>query len=55
MEAGDVELTDNEGNVIVNYTALKSYDCVIISTAEVESGATYTLTISGTTKEVTAE
>ena len=55
MEAGDVELTDNEGNVIVNYTALKSYDCVIISTAEVESGATYTLTTSGTTTEVTAE
>ena len=55
MEAGDVVLTDNEGNVIVSYTALKSYDCVIISTAEVESGATYTLTISGTTTEVTAE
>lgn len=55
MEAGDVELTDNEGNVIVNYTALKSYDCVIISTAEVESGATYTLTTSGTMTEVTAE
>ena len=55
MEAGDVELTDNEGNVIVSYTALKSYDCVIISTAEVESGAAYTLTTSGTTTEVTAE
>lgn len=55
MEAGNVVLTDSEGNVIVSYTALKTYDCVIISTAEVESGATYTLTISGTTKEVTAE
>lgn len=55
MEAGDVVLTDSEGNVIVSYTALKSYDCVIISTAEVESGATYTLTTSGTTTEVTAE
>lgn len=55
MEAGDVELTDNEGNVIVSYTALKSYDCVIISTAEVESGATYTLITSGTMTEVTAE
>ncbi len=55
MEVGDVELTDNEGNVIVSYTALKSYDCVIISTAEVESGATYTLTTSGTMTEVTAE
>lgn len=55
MEAGDVELTDNEGNVIVSYTALKSYDCVIISTAEVEGGATYTLTTSGTMTEVTAE
>ena len=55
MEAGDVVLTDSEGNVIVSYTALKSYDCVIISTAEVESGAAYTLTTSGTTTEVTAE
>ena len=55
MEDGDVVLTDSEGNVIVSYTALKSYDCVIISTAEVESGATYTLTTSGTTTEVTAE
>ncbi len=55
MEAGDVVLTDSEGNVIVSYTALKSYDCVIISTAEVESGATYTLITSGTTTEVTAE
>lgn len=55
MEAGDVVLTDSDGNVIVSYTALKSYDCVIISTAEVESGATYTLTTSGTTTEVTAE
>ena len=55
MKAGDVVLTDSEGNVIVSYTALKSYDCVIISTAEVESRATYTLTTSGTTTEVTAE
>lgn len=55
MEAGDVVLTDSEGNMIVSYTALKSYDCVIISTAEVESGATYTLITSGTTTEVTAE
>lgn len=55
MEAGNVVLTDSEGNVIVSYTALKSYDCVIISTAEVENGATYTLTTSGTTTEVTAE
>lgn len=55
MEGGNVVLTDSEGNVIVSYTALKTYDCVIISTAEVESGATYTLTTSGTTTEVTAE
>lgn len=55
MEAGNVVLTDSEGNVIVSYTALKTYDCVIISTAEVERGATYTLTTSGTTTEVTAE
>jgi len=55
IQGDSIALTDSEGNVIVSYTALKTYDCVIISTAEVESGATYTLTTSGTTTEVTAE
>lgn len=54
-QAGEVTLTDSNGNVIVSYTALKAYDCVIISTADLESGVTYTLTTSGTTTEVTVD
>ena len=42
IQGDSIALTDSEGNVIVSYTALKSYDCVIISTAEVESGASQT-------------
>lgn len=30
-EAGEVILTDSDGNEIITYTALKAYDCVIIS------------------------
>ncbi|WP_455721700.1 carbohydrate-binding domain-containing protein [Agathobacter sp.] len=52
MQAGDVTLTDSEGNVIVSYTALKAYDCVIISTKDLTEGQTYTLTTSGTETEV---
>lgn len=52
MQAGDVTLTDSDGNVIVSYTALKAYDCVIISTKDLSEGQTYTLTTSGTETEV---
>ncbi len=52
MQAGDVTLTDSDGNVIVSYTALKAYDCVIISTKDLTEGQTYTLTTSGTETEV---
>lgn len=55
MEAGEVTLSDSDGNVIVSYTALKSYDCVIISTADLVEGETYTLTTSGETMDIVAE
>ena len=51
-EAGEVTLTDSDGNEIITYTALKSYDCVIISTKDLEAGQTYTLTTSGTQTSV---
>lgn len=47
-EAGEVTLTDSDGNEIITYTALKAYDCVIISAKDLEAGQTYTLTTSGT-------
>ena len=51
-EAGEVTLTDSDGNEIITYTALKAYDCVIISAKDLEAGQTYTLTTSGTQTNV---
>lgn len=51
-EAGEVILTDSDGNEIITYTALKAYDCVIISAKDLEAGQTYTLTTSGTQTNV---
>lgn len=46
-DAGDVTLKDADGNEIISYTAQKKYDCVIISTADLKAGQTYTLSASG--------
>ena len=55
IEAGEVTLSDSDGNVIVSYTSLKSYDCVIISAADLVEGETYTLMTSGETMDIVAE
>lgn len=46
-DAGDVILKDAAGNEIISYTVQKKYDCVIISTADLKAGQTYTLSASG--------
>lgn len=51
-DAGDVILKDAAGNEIISYTAQKKYDCVIISTADLKAGQTYTLSASGSESEV---
>lgn len=51
-DAGDVILKDAGGNEIISYTAQKKYDCVIISTAALKAGQTYTLSASGSESEV---
>lgn len=51
-DAGDVVLKDADGNEIISYTAQKKYDCVIISTADLKEGQTYTLSASGSESEV---
>lgn len=51
-DAGDVILKDADGNEIISYTAQKKYDCVIISTAALKAGKTYTLSASGSESEV---
>ena len=52
VDAGDVILKDAAGNEIISYTAKKKYDCVIISTADLKAGQTYTLSASGNESEV---
>ena len=52
VDAGDVILKDAAGNEIISYTAQKKYDCVIISTADLKAGQTYTLSASGSESEV---
>lgn len=51
-DAGDVILKDADGNEIISYTAQKKYDCVIISTADLQAGQAYTLSASGNESEV---
>ncbi len=42
--AGDeIKLLDSDGNELISFTAAKSYDAVIISTADLTAGESYTL------------
>ncbi len=50
----ELTLTDSDGNVIVSATPVNSYQAVIISTPELVSGESYTLTIGSESAEVTA-
>ncbi len=47
-----IELTDSSGNVIVSFTAEKSYSNVIISSPELKVGETYILKSGGYTAEI---
>ena len=51
-DVGDVILKDADGNEIISYTVQKKYDCVIISTADLKAGQTYTISASGNESEV---
>lgn len=48
-----VSIADSKGNVLASYTPLKEYNSVIISTAGMVQGETYTVTAGTTTQEVT--
>lgn len=55
--AGDeIKLLDSDGNELISFTAAKTYDAVIISTADLAQGETYTLVIGDneTTVEMTS-
>lgn len=56
QEAGTkVTLTDSNGKVLVSYTPDKAYSSVLISTAGMVKGETYTITAGTETKEVTLD
>ncbi len=50
-----VTLTDQEGNTIISHTPELSYAIVIISTPDIVSGETYTLTVGSSSQEVEAD
>lgn len=55
--AGDeIKLLDSDGNELISFTAAKAYDSVIISTADLTQGETYTLVTGDneTTVEMTS-
>lgn len=49
-----ITLTDNDGNTIISYTPELSFDVIILSSPEITSGETYTLTVGSYSGEVTA-
>lgn len=48
---GEIALKDSSGSVIASWTPEKKYNCVIVSTPDVKSGLSYTLTTGGGTAE----
>lgn len=48
-----VKLTDSSGNVIAEFTPTVSFQTVVISTQDITSDGTYTLTVGDSTQEIT--
>ena len=49
----EVKLTDSSGNVIIQFTPAVSFQSVLISTPDITSDGTYTLSIGDSTQEIT--
>ena len=47
-----IQLTDASGNVLLTWEADKAFECVVISTPDVQQGGTYTLTAGTSTQTV---
>lgn len=52
-QSGEVSLTDSEGNVLVSFTPVREYNSIVISSAGLEEGGTYTLTTGSESSEIT--
>lgn len=56
VRSGDeVELTDADGSALFDFTAPKTASMILLSGADIEDGAEYTLTVNGTEREYSAE
>ncbi len=53
VTGGIITLTDADGNVLVEYTPEKNYNCVVVSCPELTEGGAYTLSLGGETQAVT--
>lgn len=52
---GEVQLLDSDGNVLCSYTPTKQYSSVVISTAGITDGATYTVKTGSESTSVTMD
>ena len=56
VRSGDeVELTGTDGSALFDFTAPKTASMILLSGADIEDGAEYTLTVNGTEREYSAE
>ena len=51
----EITVTDSSGNAILSFTPSTSYSCVLISSPDLLIGETYTITVDGTSQEVTLD
>ena len=52
-QSGEITLTDADGKELISFTPSREYNSVVISCADLEEGATYTLNTGETATEVT--
>ena len=52
IQSGEITLTDADGNELISFTPSREYSSVVISCADLEEGATYTLNTGETETEV---
>ena len=54
-QSGEITLTDADGNELISFTPSREYNSVVISCADLEEGATYTLNTGETATEVSCQ
>lgn len=55
LSGDEVELTVADGSALFDFTAPKTASMILLSGADIEDGAEYTLTVNGTEREYSAE